>query len=253
MSDTPVPPAIPLTTATTHQPRPFRARRFVHACAVAYAAVWIACALDPVSRSEWLLENLLPVSLLLFLAFSYRELQLSDVSYLALSGFLALHAVGAHYGYEAAPVPPMNAWLGLGGAGAGRNNFDRLVHLAFGSCVVYPLRELCLWRTRGGQRWSALLAMQAVVVLGALYEVFEWLAAALLAPEVGQAFVGAQGDGWDAQKDVAIAAMGAIAALLVVGVARRAVRARGRGGHRAPQPLPWLPAGERRRGERRIA
>lgn len=244
------------STANTHVPTPFGRRRVVHALAAVYVAVWAVAAVRPVDRAEWVLENLLPLSAVAFLALSYRRLQLSDVSYAGLTAFLVIHAVGAHFGYEAVPGRSwLPAWLGLGGGGVGgaRNNYDRLVHLAFGLCVVYPLRELLLWRTRRARGWASLFAAETVVALAALYEILEWLVAAAAAPELGRAFVGAQDDAWDAQKDVALAAVGAVATLLATELLHRWAAHAWPWRYLSPPPVPWAITGDRRQQERRAA
>jgi putative membrane protein len=42
-----------------------------------------------------------------------------------------------------------------------------------------------------------------------LYECIEWVAAEIFGGELGMAYLGTQGDVWDAQKDTALAAAGA--------------------------------------------
>lgn len=49
-----------------------------------------------------------------------------------------------------------------------------------------------------------------------IYEMIEWVAAIIVAPELGDAYLGTQGDGWDAQKDMALAAAGAAIAMCVL-------------------------------------
>jgi putative membrane protein len=43
-----------------------------------------------------------------------------------------------------------------------------------------------------------------------IYEVIEWLAAEVFGGDLGAAYLGTQGDEWDAQKDMALAAAGAV-------------------------------------------
>ena len=242
-----------LTTASTHEPRPIGRRPLVVALAALLAAVWVATGVAPVDRVEWLLEQLLPVAAVLFLVGSYRRLQLSDLSYAAVALFLALHLVGARHGYEHTPA---GAWL-QAALGTTRNPYDRVVHLAFGVLASYPVRELLLWRTGRRRLAASYLTLERVLAASAAYELLEWGAARLLAPELGQAFVGAQGDPWDAQHDVALALLGALASLAGVEAAHRARAAwrarRGLPALRSPRP-PWLDdGGERRRAERRHA
>ncbi|CAA9355978.1 MAG: Integral membrane protein, partial [uncultured Gemmatimonadaceae bacterium] len=208
-----------LTTATTHDPLGALGERWLPpALLAAYALLWTAAALRPASREGWLLENVLPLSILGLLGGMYRRWHLSDASYLCVAVFLALHAAGAHYGYADVPVAPwLRAWLGGPG---GRNPYDRLVHLAFGLCWFYPTREALLYNvSRRGT--ATVFSVAAVLAAGAVYEVLEWGAALLVAPATAASFVGAQGDPWDAQQDMAFAALGALlAAALTAALAR---------------------------------
>jgi putative membrane protein len=48
------------------------------------------------------------------------------------------------------------------------------------------------------------LVVQFVMALGALYEVAAWIVAGAVDPQSGLEFIGAQGDGWDAAKDMGL-------------------------------------------------
>jgi putative membrane protein len=216
------------TTATSPDLRdvPLRARPLVAWLLASYAAVWAWTAARPLDRAEWWLEQLLPAGWLLFLALAWRKrlLRLSDASCAALAVFLALHALGARYGYEATPA---GAWLAER-AGAARNPFDRVVHGAFGLCLGYVARELWLRFgrfPRFERAWASAHAWAGVLAASAVYEVLEWGAARLFAPGLGSAFVGAQGDVWDAPADMAMAALGAAAGLLLTEGAHRLLAA----------------------------
>jgi putative membrane protein len=206
-----------LTTATTHAPRPFVNRPFLQLVAGAYAALWLATALLAADVRVWALENVLPVPTALAIALAYPRWQLSDTSYLLCAIFLALHALGSQHGYAEVPAGDwLSRWLG-----SERNSYDRLVHLGFGLLMGYPIREMAMRVTGGPHLWASLFALAAVCALGALYEVAEWLVAAAVAPQRGAAFLGAQGDAWDAQKDMALAAGGALCSLTLVHLAHR--------------------------------
>ena len=85
------------TTASTASVRPnFRGNRLLQALVALYLVVWIALAVSPVDRQDWLLENLLAVTVVLALVASYRRFPFSDLSYVFLTAFMILHAVGAH-------------------------------------------------------------------------------------------------------------------------------------------------------------
>lgn len=199
------------TTATTHDPQSPPGQRWLPPLLVAgYAALWAAAAVQPVSRPGWMLENVLPLSILALLGGMYRRWHLSDASYLCVAVFLTLHAVGAHYGYADVPI---GGWLRdrLGGASGARNPYDRVVHFAFGLCWLYPTREALLYHVHH-RRAALLFAAAAVLGASAVYEILEWGAAVLVAPDTAARFVGAQGDPWDAQQDMALAGVGALVA-----------------------------------------
>lgn len=63
--------------------------------------------------------------------------------------------------------------------------------------------------------WGYFLPLDVVTATSALYELIEWGAAAALGGDLGTAYLGTQGDPWDAQKDMALATLGAIIAMLI--------------------------------------
>ena len=173
------------------------------------ALVWLWAALEPSSRADWLLENLLVFAFAGLLLATYRRFAFSPGAYRLFALFLALHLYGAHYTYA---ETPFGDWL-RDGLGLARNPYDRLVHCAFGLLLACPLRELL--ERRAGLRglWLDGLALCGVMAMSALYEQLEMLAALIVSPELGSAFLGAQGDEWDAQKDAGLAMLGALLAL----------------------------------------
>ena len=184
------------------------------------AAVWLWAAIEPVSRSDWLLENLLVFAVVILLLVSARRFVFSPTSYGLFSLFLVLHLYGSHYTYS---ETPFGFWLS-GQLGWGRNHYDRLVHFAFGLLLSVPLRELLQRRADLTGRWLTLMSLASVMALSSLYEQMEMLAALVVAPDLGTAFLGTQGDEWDAQKDAGLAALGALLALLLVRVFERRPR-----------------------------
>jgi len=162
-------------------------------------------AYHPVYPDDWLLENILAVLGVAFFVVTYRFFPLSNISYIPLTLFMILHAVGAHYTYAETPIgnwmAPIFGWQ--------RNNFDRVVHFFFGLLLAYPIREL-YYRLVGARGiWGITLPVNLTISISGIYELFEWGAAVVVDPEAGAAFLGAQGDPWDAQKDMALASLGA--------------------------------------------
>jgi putative membrane protein len=102
-----------------------------------------------------------------------------------------------------------------------RNHYDRLVHFCFGLLFVHPLWELFALHVRVGGWWPGVLAVCVVLAASAVYEIGEWATAMTFAPDWADAYNGQQGDPWDAQKDMALAAAGAILGAGIVSLARR--------------------------------
>lgn len=194
-------------------------RRFCLVLTVLFAAVWILLAINPHDRSDWALENVLVVAAALALFFSYKHLLLSRVSYAMIFVFLCLHAVGAHWTYSL--VPYDQAFETISGRsfddlmGWNRNQYDRIVHFAYGLLLAYPIRELFLRVAQVRGFWGYFLPVAITMAASMFYELVEWGAAEVFASELGIAFVGAQGDIWDAQKDMWLATLGALIAMAV--------------------------------------
>jgi putative membrane protein len=171
-----------------------------------YVVVWIVLAISPVDRKDWLLENLLALATVGLLLWTYRKFQFSNVSYVLITLFMTLHAIGAHYTYSEVPL---GFWM-KEALGLSRNHFDRIVHFAFGLLLAYPARELFLRSAHAKEPWASFFAITAVLSLSGLFEVVESWVAQIVSPDLGQAYLGTQGDIWDAQKDMTLAFVGAI-------------------------------------------
>ncbi len=211
-----------------------------------FAAVWVWAAVRPVFPDDWLLENylvFLGVPLILVLG---RWFRLSLISYTLLTVFMILHVIGSHYTYAEVPFgDTLQRWFG-----AQRNMYDRLVHFCFGFLVAYPVREVFIRISRARGFWNYYLPVELTLAFSAIYEILEWIAAVTSGSEAGLAFLGAQGDIWDAQKDMLMAGIGALLAMAVTFVVAVIV-----------EPDTWtavreslrIPAGDRPIGEDQIA
>jgi putative membrane protein len=175
----------------------------------ASATGWALAAIAPHDRSDWLLENLLVFAVAAALAIGYRRLVLSNLSYLLICIFLMLHSMGAHYTYS---LTPAGFWI-QDGLGLARNPYDRIVHFSFGLLLTYPIRELTRRALHVHGIWSYGISLMAVLAFSSGYEILEGWAARIVDPDLGIAFVGAQGDSWDAQKDMSLALLGALCCL----------------------------------------
>lgn len=187
-----------------------------------YLAFWTWAAINPYYREDWLIENLLIFATAITLVVTYRWFQFSNLSYLLLTLFLALHTLGAHNSYFV-PIPDrLSEALG----NPGRWNFDRVVHLSYGLFLAYPLWEVMRRVVRLDGFWAYSFTVIVILATGAFYELIEMWVALIVAPEIEDAFVGTQGDKWDAQKDMALAMYGALAVMVLTALIRRIWRRR---------------------------
>jgi len=150
---------------------------------------------------------------------TYYRLTLSLVSYTLIFVFLCLHEFGAHYTYSEVPY---DAWFrALTGTtlnsllGWERNNFDRVIHFCYGLLLAYPIREVFLRVAAVRGFWGYFLPLDLTMSTSMVFELFEWGAAELFGGDLGVAYLGTQGDPWDAHKDMALAGLGALVAMLV--------------------------------------
>lgn len=182
-----------------------------------YGLLWSVLAIAPRDRQDWLLENLLALSAVVTLVATYRRFQFSTLSYLLITAFLSLHAVGAHYTYAEVPF---GFWLQQE-FGLSRNPFDRLVHFAYGFFLVYPLRELLIRLAALRGVWSYYLPISGMLAQSGFFEIVEAVVAQIVSPELGAAYLGTQGDEWDAQNDMISALCGACLCMAIVLIAAK--------------------------------
>jgi putative membrane protein len=194
-------------------------RRYLLVLVALYAVLWTALAIDPKHRDDWMLENALVFAFAIGMWAAHKHFVFSRVSYTLIFLFLCLHSLGSHYTYSEVPY---NAWWqALTGEtfnslfGWERNHFDRLVHFCYGLLLAYPLREIFLRIADARGFWGYFLPLDFTLSTSGLYELIEWAAAEFFGGELGAAFLGAQGDVWDAQKDMALAGLGALIAMLI--------------------------------------
>jgi len=193
------------------------------------APVFAWSAIKPHDFFTWLLE-VGPVLIGLPLAFAVqRRFPLSGL----LLGLLWLHSVilivGGHYTYARVPLGDWAMeWFGWS-----RNNYDKLGHFAQGFVPAILTREILLrtsplkhqqngpFDTAQGNgsvrpsRWLGFLVVSVCLAFSAFYELLEW-AVAELSGAAADDFLGTQGYAWDTQTDMALALVGAVAALLLL-------------------------------------
>src|SRR5215210_2021398 len=176
-----------------------------------YAVGFTILAIRPYDRWDWALENLFPVAMLIAALIVYPHFKFTRLSCYLIFFYLFVQSYGGHYTYALAP--PFN-WL-RDELGLARNHYDRVAHFMLGFLMAIPIREILLRYISTSRRWLAFITAAIVLAIGAFYEFIEWWVAVLVTPELGDKFLGTQGDIWDTHWDMFLALVGAILALAV--------------------------------------
>ncbi len=185
-------------------------KRYLQGLFWGYLLFWALLGIHPVYRSDWFLENILVVAAVPFILYVHKHFPLSSLSYTLIFCFLVLHSIGSHYTYSEVPAGRMvSDWMGWE-----RNHYDRFVHFLWGFLLTMPIFEI-LRKKVSRKVWAIFVFAGCIIVLvGVLYELMEWAAAVVVDPEAGTAFLGTQGDVWDAQKDLLMNLCGAVCSVV---------------------------------------
>lgn len=179
---------------------------FPHLLLAIYFIEFIMMGINPYSRDVWYAENIPIVAVVLFLLILYlRGIKFSNTAYFLMSILPYLHTIGGHYTFERVPFAWFNNFFGFE-----RNMFDRVGHFTTGF-FAYGLAEYVLtYKKVSSKFWASFLAICFIGTLAMGYELIEWQYAIREGGDAGIAFLGSQGDIWDAQKDMLMDTLGAI-------------------------------------------
>ena len=178
------------------------------------AVVCIATVVDPpAGRTNWLLEVGPGIGGIMVLIGLYRRFPMSHMVYFFVFLHMFILIYGGYYTYAETPLGNWAKEV----FGLSRNHYDRVGHIALGVFPAFIIREVLLRNTplrRGG--WLYFIIISVVLAVAAFWELLEWWVTLLVASDVGSAFLGSQGDIWDAQWDMFLALIGAMVALLIL-------------------------------------
>jgi putative membrane protein len=208
---------MPFSLAISTFRNPLRSNYWLMGFILVFVLIWANSFIGTTDVANWMLENLLVFIFLGFLTITFRKHQFSDLSYLLLCVYLCLHVYGSKYTYAENPI---GFWL-QDQFDWSRNHYDRIVHFGFGFLLAYPMREMFLSWLRFPRWVSWLLPIEITLSISAFYELLEWGVADVFFPAQGDAYLGTQGDIWDAQKDVFLAFTGALLATSIVSMVKR--------------------------------
>lgn len=172
--------------------------------------------INPHDMQVWWTEMTAVILLVTTLVGTFRTIRLSNTAYTCLFIWCAMQIIGAHYTFEFVPFEAVSRLFG-----EGRNHYDRVAHFAVGLGSI-AIAE-ALWQRRmvnsiGTAAWFSVVFMLAIA---GVWEIAEWAYAEIDGGDAGQAFLGSQGDIWDAQKDMLLDTLGAALAALIFYVQQR--------------------------------
>lgn len=189
-----------------------------HALLTTYLIFFLILAINPFDRTTWWVENIPIVLIVLVLTLTYKKFQFSNTSYIMMSALIFLHTIGGHYTFGRVPFDIITNLFNFS-----RNHFDRIAHFTVGF-YAYPIAELLYRKSLVKSKVIlALFPIFTIFTIAASYEIIEWIYAALANSEAGAAFLGSQGDIWDAQKDMLADGLGSIFAILFFFIKKKPV------------------------------
>lgn len=197
----------------------FLRQHYLKILTILFTVEFIILAFGPHDRNDWALENFLVLLFVVALVTTRKSFPLSKISYTLIFIFLCLHEIGAHYTYAKVPYDAflqstfgfsLNEFMGWQ-----RNHFDRSVHFSYGLLLAYPVRELYCRIANARGFWGYFFPLDLVMASSMMFELFEWGAAELFGGDLGVAYLGTQGDIWDAHKDMLLASTGAFVAMMM--------------------------------------
>lgn len=205
------------TTASSQERVAFQQNRLLQVLAFVFVLFWIGTFVSTPNRDNWYTENVQTILFLIGLSISHKKFKFSDLSYTMITVYLLLHIYGAEYTYA---ENPFGYWL-KEALHLNRNYYDRIVHFSFGFLLTYPMRDYFKNHFEWPNWVCWILPIEITLSFSALYELIEWLVADIFFPAEGVAYLGTQGDIWDAQKDMGIAFVGAVIAMFLISSIRK--------------------------------
>lgn len=173
-----------------------------------FILVFIWSAINPKDYLTWFLEVLPAIIALIILAGTKKSFPLTPLAYVLILIHSVILMVGGHYTYAEVPFGDI--------LGTGRNNYDKIGHLAQGFIPALVAREVLIRKSVvTSKKWLSFFVVTTCLAISAFYELIEWWVAEL-SGESAEAFLGTQGYLWDTQSDMALALLGAILAIVLL-------------------------------------
>ena len=182
--------------------------KFLGGLLVAYVVLFVVCAVNPVDRTTWFAENLTVwIILALLIGLYLGGVRFSKLAYGLMFVLIYMHTIGGHYTFALVPFDWVSDLFGFS-----RNHYDRVAHFSVGF-YAFAIAEW-LWNKRLVANRFLLFTYPVFVIatVAMSYELVEWYYAAQSNAADAMAYLGSQGDIWDAQKDMLADTLGALTA-----------------------------------------
>lgn len=179
---------------------------------ITFIIIWIILGFNVLDRKDWILENSINVPFIIIIVLISKWFRFSKLSYSLFYLYMFMNVIGSHYTYSEVPF---GFWL-EGFFGLTRNHYDRIIHFCFGFLLAYPMREIYIRVGNYKGFWALMAPVMMVLGLSAVYELLEWGIAVVFGGDLGVAYLGSQGDVWDAQKDMFLAGIGSLITMAIV-------------------------------------
>jgi len=165
-------------------------------------------------RFTWCLEvSWVALGLLVLAALAADRVRLTPLLRLGLMLHAFILIYGGIYTYE---FVPLGDWM-KDAFGFARNHYDRIGHFAQGFFPALLLREVFTRsRAANGVGWTELFVFLGCMAFTAFFELIEF-GTALAFGQASNAYLGSQGDIWDAQWDMLFCGVGALASIFFLG------------------------------------
>ncbi len=178
-----------------------------------FFGVLIWSAIEPKDSFTWFLEVLPALIALPILFFTRKRFPLTTLAYSLILIHAIILMVGGHYTYAEVPLFDWIANI----TGGERNNYDKVGHFAQGFIPALLARELVIRLGVINHRaWCNFFVCCFALAFSAFYELIEWWVAVLVGDDA-ESFLGTQGYVWDTQSDMAMALLGAMTSIIVLG------------------------------------
>jgi putative membrane protein len=173
----------------------------------------IASGINPQERFTWYLEVLWMFPALAIVAILWlKGIHFSKLLQFVMFLQAMILICGGYYTYG---LVPLGEWM-KEVFGFSRNHYDRIAHLSQGFFPAIMYRELFVRNKAVNTKfWTEIFVFASCVAFSAIFELVEFAAAHIWGAEA-DAFLGMQGDIWDAQYDILMCAIGALLSILLL-------------------------------------